>query len=523
MVEIEMPANGGYLEGCMTIPGNYNTETGVKELGVILAHGREPSDWRGRLLSELAVGLARAGHLVMRAIYHPAAPEETREAALEKAADVAATSPYARGVTRWAVMGIGCGARLAATVGQRLRSGVAGYVFLSYPLKEDQSADPTAPLLALPAPTLFVSGACDPLASEHALVELAPRLAAADVRSVVVQEVDGHFRAMPSGKGPTAGVAHTVTSTVLDFLAAVQSYRLDACKLPRLWRTAGAAATAQAQAQADAAKAERPPLKRPECFRPIPTGPPPAPPPQAPAAYAGQVVAPPHHLQARAGAAGGAPVLNTQALLQQAAAAAAAAQRPGAARPAGAAGNLAAFLDPAMAAQLATLLLRQQANVAAAAQAQAHPGAGAHGHAPAAPSSGHPLAAVAAAAVAAQQQQHLLQQAAAAAAAAAGGGGGDGGGKAGVAGAGVAEALQSALAQRVAVPGMPGVPMKPPAAGPAGAQPQAQAQAQALQQLLLQQQLQAQLQAQHAAAAAAQRQASGGAGGDTHMADAGAA
>ncbi len=33
----------------------------VKELGIVIAHGSEASDWRGRLLAELAVSLARSG------------------------------------------------------------------------------------------------------------------------------------------------------------------------------------------------------------------------------------------------------------------------------------------------------------------------------------------------------------------------------------------------------------------------------------------------------------------------------
>ncbi|GFR44573.1 hypothetical protein Agub_g5848, partial [Astrephomene gubernaculifera] len=259
MVEIEMPG-GGTLEACMTIPQNYNTDSGVKELGVVLAApGCEAGDWRGRLLSEVAVGLARSGFLVVRAIFPPAARSDpARAALLDRVCDAAATSPYARGVTRWLLAGLGGGARVAALAGPRLRSGVAGYALLSYPLMEpmqledpqqqQQPGSPTStppaaaaapdssgPLLGLTAPLLFVTAATDPWVSEAALVELGPRLASPDVRSVVVPDVDSHFRT-PTGKGPLAPTVRAVLAALLELLHPAAAYRMDVCKLPRIWR-----------------------------------------------------------------------------------------------------------------------------------------------------------------------------------------------------------------------------------------------------------------------------------------------
>jgi hypothetical protein len=61
-------------------------------------------------------------------------PEPRRQRALEKVLDTAATSPYARAVRRWAIAGLGGGARVAAAAAARARSAVAGQVLVGYPL-----------------------------------------------------------------------------------------------------------------------------------------------------------------------------------------------------------------------------------------------------------------------------------------------------------------------------------------------------------------------------------------------------
>jgi hypothetical protein len=60
--------------------------------------------------------------------------EVRRQRAFEKALDAAATSPYARGVRRWVLAGLGGGARIAAVVGARARSPVVAQALLGYPL-----------------------------------------------------------------------------------------------------------------------------------------------------------------------------------------------------------------------------------------------------------------------------------------------------------------------------------------------------------------------------------------------------
>ncbi|KAG2435184.1 hypothetical protein HXX76_007267 [Chlamydomonas incerta] len=287
MVEIELGAQGGIMDACLHIPPNYTTDGGVKELGVVIAHGDDVSDWRGRLIMDLAIHLARAGFFVMRFIApHPSTPEPRRVALFEKAVDVAATCPYARAVNRWVLAGLGSGARVAALAAARLRSVVAGYVFLSYPLREPMlaldaagqplsAADSSGPLLGLGAPSLFICGAADPLISEHGLAELvgAGRLGSRDVRMLLLPETDHHFRLL-SGKGPMPGTIRLVLHGVLEFLNAAAVQRLDLCKLPHLPTHAplpGTEMVGMWDGGPDAAVAAgRPPLPRPACFRPLP-------------------------------------------------------------------------------------------------------------------------------------------------------------------------------------------------------------------------------------------------------------
>ncbi|EFJ41882.1 hypothetical protein VOLCADRAFT_98112, partial [Volvox carteri f. nagariensis] len=414
MVEIEMPGGSGPLEACMNIPQNYNTDSGrrsvvarcggppdsrrVEPAGQLAVHYCTLSVTTGWSLDDRCAEKHEAGFLVMRYICHPSASESRRVAVYEKAADVAATSPYARGVTRWVLAGLGAGARVAALAGSRVRSTVAGYVLMSYPLKEEMpedmeaaaaaadtaassaaavaaaaaAADSSGPLLGLKAPVLFVTSSADPLVNEATLLELGPRMMTSDVRSVVLQDVDPHFRTL-TGKGPHAATLRAVNAAFHEFLNAASAYRMDSCKLPRIWRggagiflptATGASAAAMADSAGNGGKAvptpgcaERPQLQRPACFRPLPLGPPPQaqqPSVQQQQQPAGVQAALPYGLSASAaqalaaqlqqrqaaggGAAGGggggagntAQLLAQQMLLQQAAAAAAtAAQRRG--------------------------------------------------------------------------------------------------------------------------------------------------------------------------------------------------
>ena len=50
-------------EALLTIPPGYLKDSELKEVGVILAHGNDADEWRGKLLTELAVALAKQGML----------------------------------------------------------------------------------------------------------------------------------------------------------------------------------------------------------------------------------------------------------------------------------------------------------------------------------------------------------------------------------------------------------------------------------------------------------------------------
>ena len=43
------------------MPPGYLQDSSLKEVGIILAHGNDADDWRGKLMTELAVTLAKAG------------------------------------------------------------------------------------------------------------------------------------------------------------------------------------------------------------------------------------------------------------------------------------------------------------------------------------------------------------------------------------------------------------------------------------------------------------------------------
>ena len=66
--------------------------------------------------------------------YYCRAKELRRQRLYEKALDVCATSPFARAVQRWVLVGLDAGARTAAVTGCRARGNIAGYVLMSYPL-----------------------------------------------------------------------------------------------------------------------------------------------------------------------------------------------------------------------------------------------------------------------------------------------------------------------------------------------------------------------------------------------------
>jgi len=83
---------------------------------------------------------AALGYMVAREVGPPSASEVRRQRVVEKVLDVAATSPFARLVRRWVLVGFGTGARVAAVVGARARSAIAGQVLFGYPLAVRRAA-----------------------------------------------------------------------------------------------------------------------------------------------------------------------------------------------------------------------------------------------------------------------------------------------------------------------------------------------------------------------------------------------
>jgi hypothetical protein len=322
-VEMELAGQHETCPALLTLPAAHLEEGGVRELGILLAHGADGDAWRGPLLEALAARLAARGHVVGR--YLCRQKEMRRQRIFERTADTAAAAPHARAVRRWVWVGLGNGARIAALVAAkapRLRGRLAGAALLSYPLAEpappppktktaDVPRDSTGPLLRLAAacpalPLLLVSGELDYNCPGADLKAIAPRLAAegaAGARAVILDDLDADFR-LSGADAPTAEAVERVAALVERFVAAVAA------------GDAGAAATAGgAPLEAIVPSARVPPrpaAPEPEEEEPEPLAPPPPPPPP-PHAPGAAPVAPPginpalfhQFLAARAAAAGG--------------------------------------------------------------------------------------------------------------------------------------------------------------------------------------------------------------------------
>lgn len=222
----------GQNETCpalLTVPANYLEEGSVKSVGVVLGHGTDADDQRGPFLSGLSMHLAKQGHVVMR--FYCKQKEQRRQRIFERSADTAATSPYARAVTKWVFIGHENGARIAALVGYKNPRPKRGFIFLSYPLMDpappppkqkagaEPPADSTGPLLKLvetvKAPILFICGELDYNCPGADLKAVGPQLAApgVDARAVILPNLDANFKA-PNA----AQVAPEIQSQILSFV-----------------------------------------------------------------------------------------------------------------------------------------------------------------------------------------------------------------------------------------------------------------------------------------------------------------
>eukprot|EP00798_Chlamydomonas_sp_ICE-L_P014660 gene14660-20695_t len=178
-----------------------------------------------------------AGFPVMR--YHSKdQSEKHRQTAFELALAVAASSPYARTVKRWVLIGVGTGGKVVATVGGNCRGTIAGFAFLSYPLLKSQEEaangskqevdnnNNNAPstsspslgdeLIDLRAPVLFMRGQHDQSSSSAAMLTLVNGMKTWDVRLAELQGVDGNF-CFPKCTQLRMSTSKDISNTVLDF------------------------------------------------------------------------------------------------------------------------------------------------------------------------------------------------------------------------------------------------------------------------------------------------------------------
>ncbi|CAD7700200.1 unnamed protein product [Ostreobium quekettii] len=237
-MEFEIPGQSGPVEALITVPPTYQDESKMKDVGVALGHGMNAAEWKGKLMTDISVALAKQGYVVLR--YFCKQKEQRRQRLFEKALDACATSPLARCVTRWVLAGIGNGARVAAAVGMRCRRSIAGFVFMSYPLNEPMPSnkgapapDSAGPLVKLAAPLLFITASHDKFCKVEDLKGLSEKMPSSDMRLMVLQDHDQNFRTL-SGKGPLSSAISMLCSATLEFVNAIQNNALDLCTLPQL-------------------------------------------------------------------------------------------------------------------------------------------------------------------------------------------------------------------------------------------------------------------------------------------------
>ncbi|KAL6765225.1 hypothetical protein V8C86DRAFT_2463405 [Haematococcus lacustris] len=251
-VIIEMGGQASNVDALMSFPSTYLEDGQMSPLAVLMAHGPQADTARGKLMGQLASSLAAAGHLVVR--YQCSSKEARRLKVLEKVLDAASTSPFARHVDRWLLVGLGTGARVAAIVGSRCRATVAAYAFLAYPVVESgppakgpATLEPGGPLARLTQPLLFVQVLCratwakegwrkssagaDTAGRPEEVQALAPRLPSCDIRLETVQAVDGMFRDILTKASPSATTRQKLTAWVLEYAAAVAGRKLGSCRL----------------------------------------------------------------------------------------------------------------------------------------------------------------------------------------------------------------------------------------------------------------------------------------------------
>lgn len=256
--EVELAGQKETLPVLFTVPANWLQFDQVASVGVVLGHGSNAADWKGRLATDLAITLASQGYVVCR--YQCKQKEQRRQKMFEKALDACATSPYGKPVSHWILAGCGNGARVAAVVGTRCRGSIIGYLFLGYPLREplpsagksrraegEPIEDSRGPLLPLEVPMCFITGDSDETCSLESLAALRPQLASWDVRAAFVPECDHVFR-VPGGRGTSAAAVRHACILAARWVQAVSEETLPQSGLPKLPDPSPAAAHARATA-----------------------------------------------------------------------------------------------------------------------------------------------------------------------------------------------------------------------------------------------------------------------------------
>ena len=270
-VEMDVPGVAGSASALLSVPaGSLNgvATEGSRSVGVVIAHDTDPNSWKGELLTALTqvccgprsgaqtqciayqhptclcvplaalrdrmaesafatckgppvlppaapLGitekhtqtLVREGFAVMR--NHSDNKELRRLKLFDKAIDAAASSPYTAHVKSWILLGLGNGARIAATCTTRVKVPISGLVLLSYPLLEATPPlgrggghqDSTRQVAGAAVPIAFVHAARDEECRAAALAEFCARCASASqstagaggARLVVVPDCDASF------------------------------------------------------------------------------------------------------------------------------------------------------------------------------------------------------------------------------------------------------------------------------------------------------------------------------------------
>eukprot|EP00892_Ulva_mutabilis_P007520 jgi/Ulvmu1/513/UM001_0521.1 len=259
-VEISAPGVAGSATAMLSLPPclQDGTSPPVKSIGVVIAHDIDASSWQNRLMRSIAKSMAKQNYLVVRNYCN--LKELRRLRMFDKALDTAVKCPYATDVQAWLLIGLGNGARVAATIAGKTKAPLAGVAVLSYPLNE-----PTPPagkgagfptshpqLVKLVAPLLAMHGAADtrcPPATMRTFLqnnishEPGPRL-------VVVPGVDQSLESQDAATATASCL--TVCKALLEFAHALAHGDAGAARLP----SANAAVHSLPAAAADFAAAE---------------------------------------------------------------------------------------------------------------------------------------------------------------------------------------------------------------------------------------------------------------------------